>query len=497
MPATVKRVVLPTLLVLGLLLGTSAVANAKKAPPSLADATSTAQIFSGPAKDPYTLAVRAYVWGYPLVNAAQVRLALTNPANPFATRPPTSAGAALDNIGFQQQLSGPTTPGVGVNDDTLYALAWLDLSDGPFVLKTPNFGSRYYAFQMAQADESTQYSYGQRTNGSQLPPLFIYGPNYWGRVPRGMIGVRSTNRYFLIAGRILVNPNLPGDYQSVYALQQQTKLVPYWKYLLGLSGPNTPPAQLPLISPTSTVPTSLQFLEELGTVMRNWVPDPTLGRPGMIEEIRLVQSLRRIGLTPQNGFDPIRLSGAAQAEIVQGLADGSTIIHNAALNLGVDQNGWRVDLQGPTFGDDWLLRAAVAVEEPYINLPQEALYPVASVDSSGNQLTGTNAYDIHLAPGQLPPVGAFWSVTLYNQAGSLVANPLNKYSVGSLTPGLVTNPDGSLDIRIQNTEPASGRANWLPAPAGPFYLILRLYIPSASVLNGTWEPPPIVEVPAS
>ena len=125
---------------------------------------------------------------------------------------------------------------------------------------------------------------------------------------------------------------------------------------------------------------------------------------------------------------------------------------------------------GSHIGDDWLLRAAVAVEEPYVNLPQEALYPVASVDSSGNQLTGTNAYDIHFAPGQLPPVGAFWSVTLYNQAGSLVANPLNKYSVGSLTPGLVTNPDGSLDIRIQNTEPASGPANWLPAPAGPFYL---------------------------
>ena len=137
---------------------------------------------------------------------------------------------------------------------------------------------------------------------TQFAPLFIYGPNYWGRVPRGMIGVRSTNRYFLIAGRILVNPNLPGDYQSVYALQQQTKLVPYWKYLLGLSGPNTPPAQLLLISPTSTVPTSLQFLEELGTVMRNWVPNPTLGWPGMIEEIRLVQSLRRIGLTRRTGL---------------------------------------------------------------------------------------------------------------------------------------------------------------------------------------------------
>jgi hypothetical protein len=473
------------------------VAQADTSPPSLARATTTEQIFAGHASDPYTLAVRAYVWGYPLVNAAQVRLALTNPADPFATRPPTSAGAALNNMGFQSQLSGPTTPGVGVNDDTLYALAWLDLSQGPFVLKTPDFGSRYYTFQMAQADESTAYSYGQRTNGSHLPPLFISGPGYWGRVPRGMIGVHSTNRYFLIAGRILVNPNVSGDYQAVYALQQQIKLVPYRKYLLGLSGPNTPPAELPLISPTSTVPTSLRFLEELGTVMRNWVPNPTLGWRGMVDEIRLVQSLRPIGLTPQNGFDPSRLTAATHAEIAEGLADGSTIIHNSALNLGAAENGWRVDLQGPTFGNDWLLRAAVAVEEPYINLPQEALYPVASVDSSGNPLTGENAYDIHFAPGELPPVGAFWSVTLYNQAGSLVANSLNRYSVGSLTPGLVTNPDGSLDIHIQNTAPASGTTNWLPAPTGPFYLILRLYIPGTSVLSGTWEPPPIVEVPAS
>src|SRR5690349_18057952 len=110
-------------------------------------------------------------------------------------------------MGLQQELSDPRTLGVGVNVDTLYALAWLDLEQTPFVLETPNFGGRYYTFQMAQADTSTEYSYGQRTHGPQLPPLFIYGPSYHGKVPKGMLGVRSFNRYFLIAGRILVDPN--------------------------------------------------------------------------------------------------------------------------------------------------------------------------------------------------------------------------------------------------------------------------------------------------
>jgi hypothetical protein len=132
-----------------------------------------------------------------------------------------------------------------------------------------------------------------------------------------------------------------------------------------------------------------------------------------------------------------------------------------------------------------------------VTIPEEALYPLGRVDSDGDPLDGANAYRIHFAPGDLPPVGAFWSITMYDDAGHLVSNPINRYSIGDRTPGLVTNPDGSLDVLIRNAQPATEAANWLPSSAGQFYLMLRLYIPRDQVLNGTWPAPAIERVPAS
>ena len=153
--------------------------------------------------------------------------------------------------------------------------------------------------------------------------------------------------------------------------------------------------------------------------------------------------------------------------------------------------------QGPRFGTDWLLRAGVVLDQRNVTVPEEALYPLGRVDSDGAALDGANAYRIHFAPGQLPPVGAFWSITIYDDAGRLVANPIDRYAIGDRTPGLITNRDGSQDIFIQHTQPPSGPSNWLPAPAGRFYLMLRLYIPAPQVLDGTWRPPAIEPVTRS
>jgi hypothetical protein len=459
-------------------------------PPNLSQATTTQEIFKGPARDPYTLAVRSYVWGFPLVSQATLRLNLTNPADPFVPRPATNPGAALNNLGLQTQLSDPTyRSGVAPNNDTLYALAWLDLAEEPFVLEAPNFGSRYYTFQMAQADTSVTVSLGQRTHGAQLPPVFIYGPSFKGRVPKGMLGVRSLNRYLGAFGRVLVDPNVPGDFEAVYALQAQMKLRPYDKWVNGETGPNDPPAQRPLVDPDSGIDPALAFLERLGNVL----PDVEL-RP---REIRLVHSLDRIGLTRRDGFDPSRLTPEAKAEVIRGLADGATIVRNKSLNLGINVNGWTLNLQGPRFGNDWLLRAGVCLDQRNVNLPEEALYPVGRVDRNGEPLNGANAYRIHFAPGQLPPVDAFWSLTMYDNAGQLVPNSINRYSIGDRTTGLLPNSDGSLDILIQSTPPATGTTNWLPSPASQFYLMLRLYIPHQNVLDGAWQPPAIEKVPAS
>jgi hypothetical protein len=438
-------------------------------------ATTNEEIFAGPAEGSYTLAVRAYVWGFPLVSSAGLRLALTNPADPFARRPPTSPGAALNHLGLQERLSDPRTLGVGVNVDTLYALAWLDLADTPFVLETPDFGDRYYTFQMAQADTSAEESFGQRTHGSQLPPLFIHGPRYDGSVPEGMLGVHGEQRYLLVAGRILVDPGTPGDFDAVHALQRRIRLRP---------AGGRPPAQRPLLEPDRGIDPALSFLEQLGNVLRDF--DTTRE-----SEADLVRSLARIGLTTQSGFEPGSLSAEATRELARGLRDAATIVRAKSLNLGVNVNGWTINYQGPRFGTDWLLRAGVTLDQRNVTVPEEALYPLGRVDRDGAALDGANAYRIHFAPGQRPPVGAFWSITIYDDAGRLVANPLDRYAIGDRTPGLATNPDGSQDILIQHAQPASGPSNWLPAPAGRFYLMMRLYIPAAQVLDGTWKPPAI------
>ncbi len=259
-------------------------------------ATTTEEIFAGRAEDPYTLAVRAYVWGYPLVSSAGLRQALTNPSDPFVRRPPTSPGAALNHLGLQEQLSDPRTLGLGVNVDTLYALAWLDLADTPFVLETPDFGGRYYTFQMAQADTSAEASFGQRTHGSQLPPLFIHGPGYEGTAPKGMLGVRSSSRYFLVAGRILVDPSAPGDFDTVHALQRRIQLRPARDTV----APSDPPAQRPLLDANRGIDPALSFLEQLGNVLRDFDTTRT-------SEAELVRSLAQIGLTTRSGFDPGRV----------------------------------------------------------------------------------------------------------------------------------------------------------------------------------------------
>jgi len=128
-----------------------------------------------------------------------------------------------------------------------------------------------------------------------------------------------------------------------------------------------------------------------------------------------------------------------------------------------------------------------------INVPQEAMYWTTKVDGAGQKLSGAHNYSMHFAAGQLPPNQAFWSLTMGDARNHFVANPLNRYSVSDRS-GLAQNPDGSVDIYIQNAAPAGHESNWLPAPSGNFILWLRVYLPGQTVLNGKYKVPPVVEV---
>jgi hypothetical protein len=156
-------------------------------------------------------------------------------------------------------------------------------------------------------------------------------------------------------------------------------------------------------------------------------------------------------------------------------------------------NGWSITMQCGEASNGILLRAACAESLPAVNLPQEAVYWTAKVDGAGQKLTGAHDYILHFPPGMLPPNHAFWSLTMTNTSGEMVANPSNRYNVSDRS-GLVSNADGSLDIYIQVKPPDGHEANWLPAPSGNFKLWLRVYQPGAAILSGSYHVPPIVEV---
>jgi hypothetical protein len=442
-------------------------------------------LFEGETDDAYLLALRASVWGYAPRLAARMRLSFTNPADPFAPRLPTSAGAPLNNIGHQRQLSDPTLPGVAPNVDTLYTLAWVDLAAEPFVLETPDFGSRYYSFQFGYADTRADLSLGARTHGARLPPIFISGPRDGMAAPVGMLHVTSHTRYALLAGRILVQPDEPDDYEVVYALQSRIRLRTLSRYLAARDGVNPVPEQRLLDDGGDAVAAELLSLNELGNVLRDWVVEP--------RERPLVESFGTIGVSVEHGFRAAALDAATSPDVARGLADGEALVERKTHDLGRDVNGWTINYDGPRFGDDYLLRAGVAKDQIYVTVPEEALYPVAKVDAEGAALSGEHTYRLVFAGDALPPVDGFWSVTMYRRdAHPLVPNALGRYAIGDRTPGLVKNADGSLVIRIQHDEPVDeSRANWLPAPRGSFHLMLRLYVPRTSVLDGSWVPPPV------
>ena len=229
----------------------------------------------------------------------------------------------------------------------MYSLAWLDLAHEPFVLETPAFGSRYYTFQMGYGDTATELSLGRRTHGSELPPVFIAGPSHDEPEPQGMLHVRCPTRHFLLAGRILVQPDDSDDYEAVYELQSQIRLRTLSRYLAREDGPNPVPEQRLLDEVGDAIEPDLVLLNQLANVLHTWIV--------RADERSLVDSFAVLGVTPEHGFRPNLLTHAAKVAVARGLAKGAELIDQKTRNLGENVNGWTTNYLGPRFGDDYLL----------------------------------------------------------------------------------------------------------------------------------------------
>lgn len=368
---------------------------------------------------------------------------------------------------------------VSPNNDTFYSHALLDLRSEPQVLQVPAVEGRYYSFQLVDMRTNNLEYIGTRATGKQAGRYLITGPDWQGEVPSGFSGViRSPSRVLFLLGRTEVK----GEADQAAAAQV---LKGYSLQPLSKVQGSTPPApleklQIPAYRDSKQGPAVELFsrFNALAT-LHEWTPS---------EQQKLAR-YAQIGLKPGAEFNP---PASLATAIAEGAEAGREQVRTASSQISVEQQGW---FMSPTrvgqFGDDDLSRAAVAWRYIYANDPVETIYPMAMRDAQGQALDGRNSYRLHFAAGQLPPVDAFWSLTLYDgKTQLLVANPIQRYSLGDRSPSLEFDADGGLTLTLQQQAP-SNPGNWLPTPAGPFNLLLRLYLPQPRALNGGYPLPTI------
>jgi hypothetical protein len=437
------------------------------------------QLFAG--VEDFWLASEAYVFGYPLVTMEITRRVMTNVAAAGGTRAPMGHMIKLreyPNATFRDV----TAP----NADTLYTAAWMDLSREPMVLSLPEMRGRYALFPLLDGWTTVFQVPGKRTTGTGPQTYAIAGPGWRGMLPAGLTEYRSRTNIVWLLGRIYCT-GTPEDYREVHALQDQVGLVP----LSAFGRPYTPPPGTvdPSIDMRTAVRdqvnamTAVQYFTLLAELMKRNPPAPA--------DAPHIGRFARIGLVPGQDFDASKLRADFASRIPSVSFD--RIMLQFRINPAVkDVNGWGFTTRTGIYGTDYLMRALVTAIGLGANRPQDAVYPTSLKDADGEEYNGANRYVLRFPPGQLPPVSGFWSLTMYDENYFFVANPLNRYSI-SARQNLRQNPDGSTDILIQHASPGAEReSNWLPAPAGRFVLMLRLYWPNEtdpSILDGTWQIP--------
>jgi hypothetical protein len=428
------------------------------------------------------IAVEAYIYGYPLVTMDQTRRVTTNVAVPEDSRAPMGQFANMSSYP-DARYHDVTAP----NANTLYSNAWLDLGEEPYVLSLPEEQGRYYLMPMLSGWSNVFFAPGKRTTGTAPQRYVIAGPDWKGSpdVP-GATLIRAPTNMVWIIGRTFARETKE-DLAAVNQLQRQYSLVP----LSAFGKHYTPPPGR--IDPSIDTKTPVRdqvnamdaktFFDRLAMLMK--------ANPPSRRDSQLVKRMASIGIVPGKPFDEAKLGRHAKAT----LEDLPKRAQERILAVGRDMdpvNGWHYQTNLGRYGKNYDLRAYTTYVGLGANLPQDAIYPIASVDGLGLPLDGLRKYILHFDKGEQPPVKGFWSVTMYNPEYGFVPNPLNRYQISPTQSPVKTNPDGSLDIYVQHDNPGADKVqNWLPSPAGSFLLMMRLYWPDQSVLDGTWKPPGI------
>ncbi len=426
----------------------------------------------------YHVGTLAYLWGYPIVDMSKQMHNETH-----RTGLQQQVHAPLNHFYRYDFLVTPTTAGNlrAPNNDTLYFGGWFDLAQEPIIVHTPDTKGRYYTLAITDFFNEVTHI-GQRTTGTEEKFFALVGPDFKGTLPANVVQVRMATKQVWVLGRMLVDGE--ADFAQAKNLMQQIWSVPLSKFA-GKLPPVVPVAEA--AAPINPL-TSLDFF----LVLNRWLRSNAAG----VDEAALMGLFDQIGVGPKRTLVLDQLDPATRRGLERAMTDGLAMLRASAQQPMPDvRNGWIFPLGLSDYGTDYLLRAGV-VFAGYANRPEESTYVARTVDGAGQLMSGAKKYHLHLLPHEIPPAGAFWSISAYDlKTFNLIENPLKRYSLGNRTPGLKLNADGALDIHIQKDAPAEGKSNWLPVGEGAYLLVMRIYAPGKGVFDGSYKPAPLLERP--
>ncbi len=440
------------------------------------------------------IALEAYLYFYPLVTMDLTRRQLSS------IKPGPGSMGGYENW-FANIPAYPTADEKSVvrpNFDTLYSSTFLDLTSEPMVVSAPDTNGRYYLLPMLDMWTDVFASPGWRTTGTQAA-TFLVTPAGWRPdlgadfakeldLPEGTQRIEAPTAHVWIIGRTKTDG--PADYDAVHAIQAGYKVTP-----LSLWGKEVP---TPTFSPDPTVDTKTPPKQQVDSMAGKdyfaYAVDLMKIEAPHDNDQPILARMARLGITPGESFDFAAASTIVQTALSNAPAAAQKLMAWKAPRVADTVNQWSMDIDTVgTYGTYYLKRAIMTQIGLGANLPEDAVYPIAIADGDGDALNGANNYVLHFEADDIPPVDAFWSVTIYDNNGYQVANSLNRFALSSWMP-LQKNADGSLDLYFQKESPGKDKEqNWLPAPDGPFNVTMRLYAPQPDVLYGKWAPPAITK----
>ena len=438
-------------------------------------------------QEAYEIGLEAYAYLHPLITMDITRLSMTNlPAGKVEGMGPMNM--------FHHKRTFPDADlriVVRQNFDTLYSTGWLDITKEPMIITVPDTQGRYYVLPIMDMWTDVFAAAGKRTSGTKAGNFALVPKCYKGKLPKGVERIESTTPYVWIINRIQTNG--PKDYKFVNSLQDGFKITPLSQW--GKEKVTHAPFEADPTIDMKTTPFD-QIVSMKADRYFCYGAELMKLHPPHATDFSMLTRMKRIGIVAGESFDFDKASPEVQKALKRAGVDGLQLMKDTRPSIATIANGWQLltSTMG-VYGNYYMKRAIITLIGLGAIPPEEAFYPLNLTDADGQKTVGTNNYAIHFSKDELPPVDAFWSITMYDDEGFQVANELNRFAIGD-RDDLTYNNDGSLDIYMQTKSPGKDKeSNWLPSPdKGVLGITMRLYAPKAQALDGRWVPPAIKKV---